>query len=58
MCRISFELANPCLVPQHLTFGGIEDVALFNANIHSCILYSRFNSTVLIMAQSEPKIFG
>lgn len=35
MCRISFEMASLCLVPQYLTLGRIQDVALFNANIHS-----------------------
>lgn len=58
MCRISFELANLCLIPQCLTLRRIKGVALFNANLYSCILYSRFNCTFLIMAQLESKIVG
>lgn len=58
MCRFSFELGNRCLIPQCLTLRRIQGVALFKANLYSCILYSRFNCTFLIMAQSEPKLFG
>lgn len=58
MCRISFELANLCLVPKCLALGRIQGVALFNANLCSCILYGRFNCTLLKMAQSEPKFVG
>lgn len=58
MCNISLKLAILCLVPQYLTLGGIQDFAPFNANAPSCIVYSLFKSTFLVMAQSQQKILG